>query len=198
MASTVEICNLALTHIGVARISALTDDTEPARVCSLLYDPARESLLRLHPWGFAEKYEALAELTGIDVYGYEYAYQYPSDCLFARGFYRAVATADPIRFKIVAKADLSGKEIWTDEEDAVLIYTAQITDVNVFDVQFREALSHYLAAKLAPKLVKDEKLRLSLARAQLHYVAQAIYGDAREGFDNIVPISLDFFNEARL
>lgn len=198
MASEVEICNLALTHIGAARIPALTEATAEARACKLLYEPTRDSVLRLHPWGFATKYEALGVLSSVTTYGYEYAYQYPVDCLFARGFYRAVATADPIPFKIVTKADLSGKEIWTDEEDAVLIYTAQVTDVSVFDVQFKEALSHYLAASLAPTLIKDEKLKVSLARAQMSYVAQAIHGDSREGFENTVPISLDFFNQARI
>lgn len=197
MASEVEICNLALANIGADSISALTEKSSEARKCKLFYPPARDSLLRLHPWGFATKYLALALISEATVYGYEFAYAYPIDCLMARGFYRAVATADPIPFKVVVQPDLSSKEIWTNEVDAVLIYTAKVIDANVFDPLFRESLGHYLAAKLAPTLIKDLKLRPVLAREQLNYVAQALHGDAQEGFENTVPVSLDFLNEAR-
>lgn len=197
MASEVEICNRALANIGAESISALTEKSPEARACKLLYAPARDSLLRLQTWGFATKHVALGVISSATVYGYEYAYSYPIDCLFARGFYRAIATADPISFKVVVQPDLSSKEIWTNKENAILIYTAKVTDVNVFDSLFKEALGHYLAAKLAPTLIKDLKLRPVLAREQLNYVAQALVGDAREGFENTVPKSLDFFNEAR-
>lgn len=197
MASEVEICNLALIHIGTARISSFDDRSEPARVCKLLYALARDDLLRGHSWGFTKRYEALAELSTVTTYRYDYAYTYPADCLLARGIYRAVPTADPIPFQIVSKAEGNGKEIWTNEVDAVLEYTKRITDTNVFDIQFTIALGHYLATLLAPTLVKDVKLRAGLIQDHLRAAAEAILSDLHEGFNNDTPASNDFFNQAR-
>lgn len=48
-----ELCNVALAHLGEARIAALTDDTAAARACALHYEPTRKEVLRSHRWNFA-------------------------------------------------------------------------------------------------------------------------------------------------
>lgn len=48
-----ELCNVALAHLGEARITALADDTAAARACSLHYGPTRDEVLRSHRWNFA-------------------------------------------------------------------------------------------------------------------------------------------------
>jgi hypothetical protein len=55
MATTaVSICNMALGLLGAdGTITALTDNTQNARICNLFYEPARQTLLRSHPWNFA-------------------------------------------------------------------------------------------------------------------------------------------------
>ena len=53
MATEVSICSNALRKLGDSPITALTEDTERARLCNALYEPARDSLLRSHAWNFA-------------------------------------------------------------------------------------------------------------------------------------------------
>jgi len=57
MATNVQICNLALSHIGSrAFIQDLSSDTSvEARYCNLLFNDARQAVLRdaPHGWGFA-------------------------------------------------------------------------------------------------------------------------------------------------
>ncbi|UOF78036.1 tail tubular protein A [Caudoviricetes sp.] len=60
-ATSVVICNNALTLIGSRRITALSDPSKEARVCNDNYDTCRKAVLRIHPWNFACE---RVELTG--------------------------------------------------------------------------------------------------------------------------------------
>lgn len=52
----VSIANMALSRVGQHnQIAALSDSNEAARQCNLHYEPARDALLRAHPWNFAIK-----------------------------------------------------------------------------------------------------------------------------------------------
>ena len=187
----VDVCNLALAHVGGATIVSLTEKSEEGRLCTRLYSHARDTLLRGYSWNFATKYEAGAPVSGATVYRFEYAYAYPIDCLKVQSIFKSLPTADPIVFKRV------GAQIWTDEEEAILVYTQKITDPTLFDEQFTMALSHFLAALLVPSLIKSDKLRQSTLNLQLQFVSQAIKGDAEEGNDDVIPDSMDIFNKAR-
>ena len=56
MASEVDICNLALSHLGDTATIASLDPPEgsaQAEHCARFYPIARDSLLEMHAWGFA-------------------------------------------------------------------------------------------------------------------------------------------------
>jgi hypothetical protein len=53
--SSLECANIALTKIGAAKITDLSDTTETAITANLCIDPCKKDLLRLHPWNFAVK-----------------------------------------------------------------------------------------------------------------------------------------------
>lgn len=57
--TSVELCNVALAHLGEARIAALAEDTATARACNLHYLPTLHEVLRSHRWNFAIKRAAL-------------------------------------------------------------------------------------------------------------------------------------------
>ncbi len=48
-----ELCQMALAHLGEARITSLDDTTAAARACNLHYKPTRREVLRSHRWNFA-------------------------------------------------------------------------------------------------------------------------------------------------
>ena len=81
MASVVDICNIALSNLGDQKISSLSDANERARVCHLRHEDVRDSVLRSHPWSCAIKRTQLARNDTAPVWGFDYAYSLPSDCL---------------------------------------------------------------------------------------------------------------------
>jgi len=83
MPSTVDICNLALMHLGTnSTISSLSEQSPEARACARVYDTARDATLRDHNWNFATRYISLAAI-GNAPQGWQYRYQYPHDCMKA-------------------------------------------------------------------------------------------------------------------
>lgn len=59
----VQICNLALQKIGTrSTIAALTEDSNEARNCNLLYAPTRDEVLGMAFWNFARSTRTLALL----------------------------------------------------------------------------------------------------------------------------------------
>lgn len=210
MASEVNICNLSLSHIGVKSIAALSESTKEARECNLKYPFAREEVLRAYPWNFAEKRVTLALLTDTYV-GFDYAYQYPTDCLDAREIYNPAGSGigtyfdsttgeyvnkAKIEFKVVVNDDLDSRVILTNQEDAVLIYTAKVTDPNIFDSMFIKMLSHFLASELAVPLRGDSKKQeneINIYNALLGQAQQANASEEQGGNDDTSTLS-----EARL
>lgn len=179
MPSEIEICNLALSHIGKYPISALTDATKEAKECKLLYPRARDSVLRAHAWNFATKRLTLAELAE-DYDGWSYAYQYPTDCLVARKIYNSADDNDAIEFEVATNSALSSRVILTDQENAVLIYTARVTDPNVFDSIFVDALSWRLAADLSMPLRADPRVYQQVTQTYMAYIAEARQTNSNE------------------
>lgn len=187
MSSQIEICNLALSHLGAYPIQALTDRTKEARECNRLYGPARDAMLEAHDWGAARKRKILALLE--DTYsGWDFAYSWPSDCLVPRKIYDGTGDLtgtvyDPetdryiqtgkIEYEIGVNDDLNRKLILTDKEDAELIYTAKVTDANLYTPMMVQALGYRLAADLAVPIRADSKLGQNMLNAFFRTVGEA-------------------------
>jgi len=181
MASVVDICNLALAHIGdSANISAISppDGSSQADHCSRFYPVARDALLEMHAWNFATKRDTLALLTTDTPANWLYRYARPSNC--ARVL--KVLPPEPVdddtdSQPFVEELDSTGaRTILTNQEDAYVQYTALVTDTTKFSPLFTTALSYLLASYLAGPVVKDLKLKqgmYQLARAELGLAAPA-------------------------
>ena len=171
MASEVEICKVALSHIRAKSINSLTEASREAQECKLHYPIARDFVLRDNWWNFAKKVAPLALLVD-EPKLWAYAYQYPSDCLNMRmvtvdNIFKDQTTdglANRFRFQDFIPQPERGlpyeiltlngvKIIGNDFQDAFGYYTAKVTDPNLFDVQFTDALSFLLASRLAIPLV---------------------------------------------
>lgn len=204
------ICNMALAHIKAARITTLSERSEEAEYCNIFYDTARKATLEAFNWSFARKNMALVQMneyTGDDFtrYGFTYRYAYPSDCAKARYIPRAGtagrpfspyadtyepqryvmadAAAIPARFKLELGDTENRRTILTNEEDAVLVYTKDITDTNLFNGQFVLALSYHLAGLLGTPLGKGRSDFDRWMGAFNEYMAGVAESDANEDYD---------------
>jgi hypothetical protein len=185
MASVVDICNLALAHLGDNATIASIDPPEgsaQAEHCQRFYPIARDTLLEMHSWSFATKraYGAQVENTWPM---WKYAYAMPPDSQdiiavlppealddyttrfnpqtypdFYSNYSPTVAAGQyvPQRFAVETAAD--GTEIvLTNQEQAVLRYNAKAIDPTKYSPLFTVTLSWHLASMLAGPVIKGDQ-----------------------------------------
>ena len=196
MASKVEICNLALSHVGAYRISSLSESTKEAKECNAFYSLALRAVLEDHNWSFARKRLTMALLT-TTYSGWDYAYQYPTDCVCPRYITDVVGTSTgtsydidedtykavgKVKYEVAADSALTSKVILTDKKSAELVYTANVTDTNMFTSKFVDAFALRLAAYLAQPLKGKEALRASLIGLYRQEMGFAQVSDANSDY----------------
>lgn len=174
----IDICNLALSHVRGYPIQSITASSQEARECRRLYLPAKDSTLEFHDWSFARKEKTLAVVSGETRSGWTYIYEFPSDCLAPRKIHNAASQHKKIPFEVGVNSALNKRRIFTNEENAILIYTAQVVDANIFTVQFKEALALKLGSDLAVPLNRDSKLKDDLYKAFTRKVLGSAADDA--------------------
>lgn len=195
MASDVDICNEALSHLGdSATVSSISppEGSAQAEHCARFYPSALVSLLEMHSWGFATRRSALAQLANPST-TWAYAYALPSNTVTLLSILAADAADDysspgqasgvsydspytqnpnlggaytPQRFSV--ETDDAGNDIiLTNQVTAVARYTALVADTTKFSPLFRETLAWMLASKLAgPVLMGDTGRKAALSCMQ--------------------------------
>lgn len=168
MFSKTDICNMALGNIAHTEfIADIEMETTPAaRACKRYYKQNVYSMLESFDWSFARKREDLAILDGEVSKEYKFVYAMPNDCLKPRridqvrfcGEYM-VPVNQLISFEVGLSSDGKTRAIFTDEPNAVLVYTTSETNEYVFTANFTAALSWLLGASLATALGKGVKTK---------------------------------------
>lgn len=164
MASAVDIANLALSHLGAdAVVTSLspTDGSVESGHCARFLPIARQASLATHDWSFARRRVVLAELTN-DSTAWAYKYQVPAGCLRARKILAQGDLYDPERDGAVF--DKFGDALYTNQPEATLVYTVDVTDTTKYPADFVSALGMLLASYLAGPLIKGaEGMRIGNA-----------------------------------
>ncbi len=174
MTSIVAVCNRALSKIGDELIiTSVDDDTKPARYCKALYEDTRDFVLRSYPWRFALKRYVLAPLKEKPLFGYDYQFVVPSDCL------RVWKTSNQQRYQV------EGRHILADRNSFSFIGISRIEDATLFDPMFVEALALRLAAELAVPLTASVSLKENLVKEYQQFVQQAKTASAMEGVQDV-------------
>ena len=181
MATEVDICNLALAHLGDdATIASLNppEGSAQAEKAARFYPIARNSLLEMHTWNFAAKRGNIA-LTTNSLDQWDYAYVAPADMMSPVAIISPTAQNDyATRMSagdtpggitsnyaptIVAgqytpqQFAVEGDLIYTNQENAMLRYQAFITDPSLFSPLFVITLSWHLASMMAGPVIKGDQ-----------------------------------------
>lgn len=158
-----DICNQALLLLGEVAMTALDEDSKAARLCSQFYNPCRNATLRAFPWRCATTRATLSTPDATPPWGYEYAFNLPSDCL------RLLELDDPlINYRI------EGSQLLTNEDSINIKYIKLVTDATLYDSLLVEALSALLAARLAYPLANSATLS-----QQMMQIYQGVLTSAR-------------------
>lgn len=217
MASTVDIVNLALGHLGdEAGVSSISppDGSVQASHAQRFYPIARDVLLQSHTWGFATTRKSLAVLS-ISELPPEWAFAYakptslrmvavfpaqvtaaPNDgSIFDQSEFVARAQAYPFNMETLE----DGTEvIYSNVQDAIGLFIRQVTDSTKFSPLVVAALARLLASYLAGPILKG-KAGIEVAAKHLEWfekvdAPRAKAFDAQAGrntsYDTFIPASL--------
>lgn len=209
MSSEIEICNLALSHLGNAANVSSIDPPEgsvEAFYCAQFYPLARDAMLESHNWKFNTRRGALELLVDTND---QWLYVYAKPNLTLKII--AVIPPDATNDNNISSSEIedenfytgkyapqaycietlsSGSEvICTNQEDAAVRYTVYITDTAKFTPLFKMALSYMVAAMIAGPLLKgktgreESKRCLSLAD---EFIRRAKGSDSSQYRSNVV------------
>lgn len=199
----VQICNLALSRIGVSKyLTLISDNTNEASVCRRVWDNALLCALTAFPWAFAKRQADLVDLALVmpetarrdPTPGWGYTYAYPSDCLFLRDVRlpSQVIQVDTIfppsipdinlAWEVMEDEGYNRKVINTHFGEAVAVYTAYVQNVNLWDPLFKDALAWGVAAELAGPLVAEpqrQKVCIDNFNITIHRAAARSMNESR-------------------
>ena len=181
------------------------DNSSQSTHCARFYPIARNSLLELHPWGFATKRASLALLAETPPSAWLYVYALPSDALNLLSIIPSDTTDDygvgrPANGSSTGITSSSvgiytpqsysqeidpfgAQVIYSNQVNAVLRYTALITDPTQFPPLFVEALAWLLASKLAGPVLKGEagsKMSMECIKQFRYWMSQAATSDSNQ------------------
>lgn len=169
----ISLCNLALSNIGEKPITSLDppDGSAQSLLCSQYYQIALDTLLEAADWSFARRRVELVEAPANerdDIWAY--AYSLPTDFLgvatiLQSGVTESTILTNPDVLPVFELArDIQGNQIlYTNEQSAILSYSARVADTTKFTRSFSIAFGWHLASMLAGPLVRGEK-GIELAR----------------------------------
>jgi hypothetical protein len=168
-ASETTIANLALSKLGAGRIIDLDEESPEAQACRLHYAETRDEVLRSHRWNFATKPQTLVEAVGTPSFGWNHQFILPSDCLRVLEVNGWRLSQRPGHWGV------EGKILLCNDPGADIRYIQRITDCNLFDSIFVEAIT----LKLASKIARAVNGSLEMSAAFLEEYAKLTGGLAR-------------------
>jgi hypothetical protein len=171
----VKICNLALSKLGEAPITSLSDSTNKARTLNAMYGLKRDELLRMHPWGFAKKRQSLAKDLVKPLFEFSNQFLIPSDCLRI------------LKIDAEDKYSREGDKVLSNASEVFLFYIFRNEDPNSWDSEFVSLFANYLAIDLVWNLKGTRTLRADLDREFQEKLALARHTSATEstGLDSL-------------
>lgn len=171
MATKTDICNLALSHLGSAKtIATIEERNAEAFALKQFYDSALIKTLRDFFWPFARRYYTLELVSDQNnPSGHAFAYRYPPNCVNIKKIlsgYRVDTRETVVTYKVVS--DETGMLILTDQAQAVIEYTHEVTEASKFSPDFVMAFSFLLASYIAPRLTGDDPFKMGERALKLY------------------------------
>lgn len=165
MTTSVSIASNALLMLGAQPINDFNEDSDRARLASNLYEPARDLLLRSHPWNCAIKRVVLSPDTDAPAFGYSYQFTLPGDWL------RTLSVGDygeEIDYRI------EGRKILADDSVLKLRYIFRNDQEATWDTMLIDAMTKTMSSTMAYAITQStskeelefKKLEMALKQAR--------------------------------
>lgn len=163
----ISLCSAALTTIGADEIGSFQDETREALVCRQHYGLIVDDLLTRHPWRFAVNQKQLDQLDAVPLFGYQYAYQLPTDML------------DLLNMELGFRYEICEDKLYTDADAVNVTYKFRPQE-SKFPPHFVRLVIFELAAILSVALMEDkDKMQLYTKLAEKQE-AKAKHTDSKQ------------------
>lgn len=175
MASKTQICNNALSKIGVDPITSLTDNTTAAARCNQVYETVAEEVMASGAWTSTIRRATLAQTTNTPEYGYAYEYQLPTDPLCLRVLDVYESETGVWNYKI------EGDKLLSDRSSIKIRYVSYIEESGSYDVDLRKAIQFRLASELAYNFTGDRTLAREMYAIYKDIKMEALAANGSQG-----------------
>jgi hypothetical protein len=196
VSSPEDMINLSLVRIGYKRrIGSIFEGSLAARKALDIYSQTRDEVLCSKDWGFAGRDVVLTLLKQAPVGGYippitwnntypmlpwMFSYVYPSDCLKVRTVKTTpmfIPNFDPQPQIFEVENDPSlvppQKVVLCNLPNALLLYTAQVTNPQDWEAPFIEDFAAALGRRLAPVLMNLDAAKLAAQDEQAENMVES-------------------------
>jgi len=176
MITKIDICNMALSHLGMNPITSLLEDNPSVRACNNFYNPSRDAVFSEYRWPFATVKEALVGVSDEALeLEWEYVYVYPTQAARVWSVYNegTVDTMDKEEFEVVFQVANNRRVICSNNDTAYAEYTYRVQDTNIYDPAFIISFSLRLAASMAHTLIGDVEVGKDLSTTYTTSISEA-------------------------
>lgn len=169
--SETEIAKMALIHLGVETISALSDSNKRAKILNDIFNNTRDEVLSDAYWGFARQRVSIVKDVTAPAFGFSAKFQKPADLLnvFWLDDQDPDSSSTSNRYHPDSYQDHDtipyreeGGYLLANADTIYMIYTKRLTDVTLFSAKFVTAFSLLLASRACYSLTQDKKLKDNL------------------------------------
>ena len=185
MQSLVSLYNTALARLGgnqFDRVNTPDEDSATASLCRTLFPHVLDMALAHSPWQFAREVVALGqkpnpEPSALVDHRYPFRFELPRDCV------------RPIQLQPETEFVISGQDLLTRVNPAILGYTARLDQPPAWPPNFADGLAWLLASELATAHINDpqrQQFYLTMARAALDNAA-AVERNSQRPINNRSP-----------
>lgn len=177
MFSQLSIVNNALTEIGEATITSMSQNTRAARAASRIWEIEYAAALTRYRWNFARRRAVLAPDATAPAFGYTYRFLLPADCI------AVIGTQNDLELNASYTSSreshvVEGRYLLSDENPVNLYYIAKVDDLSTLNPDFVKVLSLQLAAALAYDLSTGVERVASIEGKLKEAVRQAKFSHA--------------------
>lgn len=166
MATKTDLCNRAILSLRGAPITNIDQDsTTEALSCKVFYDQVLRGLFEDFEWPFATTNAPLAKVSDNPTEEWVCGYAYPVDA--ARLIKISNSSGAIARYSVAYSKQ--GRVIYTNEENAGIVYVKVITDTGLYPALFQAAFSAKLASAIAVSVCDGDLLKSLGDRAEAQY-----------------------------
>lgn len=171
MQTNLDVANSALYDINVEPIMSFDDPSKEARVVSAKFQGVLDEVMSVNPWNCNREITLLNYAEAEELFGWEYAYTIPNDCLYVRAVVPLsdISQLTPETLRRFTEYSMNqvtselymkkGQEIFANDPYLLLVYSKTIKDCSLLPSYVAKAVSKCLAAEIAYPLTQDRQIR---------------------------------------